>query len=135
VELNDKTLSKLARRRRRVTVLLDEPHYVPTTTFKGRWIQQFPIFVRRDPQDFHVTDFGTIYTDTGFPTMLFLDVLNKFGSRYCFTCAKGTEVAWRITPSIVVTAFILLRENAEQLEEITQKAKTPKEFLALAAIV
>lgn len=64
--------------------------------------------------------------------ILLLDVLNVYGSR---SWTKNSGVQWRISSRFFLTALRLLWKAQERLEEITQGAETPEQFLALAVLV
>lgn len=64
--------------------------------------------------------------------ILLIDVLNVYGNR---SWTKNAGVQWQISSRIFLTALRLIWKDPERFEEITKEVDTPKQFLALAALV
>jgi len=139
MELKDVDVKKLQTQvlcKKRVTVawLNTDPLYVEHFCW-GTGV--FSVYVDHNPGEDH-PDSGRIETNLPHRMMVFVDVLNKFGDRSYSKRAgeSGSHgVSWRIAPAILMTTLRLLDKNLEELERITKKARTPKQFLALAAII
>lgn len=69
-------------------------------------------------------------------TLVLIDVLNAFGSRFYWRSGRGNEmVGWVVSIDVLSAALRILRKDLAQLEEMLSVSSTSKEFFALAALV